>query len=96
MRHPRLVVGLFLRLSLLWHREIDALCFSNAKRASMLDKHPQHGGEVAAGAELPGMGFPAAPDGRVDQLIHPHIEDEHQHLLVISHRLRPRSCLVVA
>jgi len=48
----------------------------------MLDKHPEHGGEVATCAELLGMGLPAAPDGRVDQLIHPHIEDELQHIII--------------
>lgn len=60
---------------------------ADLKRPSMFCQNPHDGRELTATAELPGMGFPAASGARIQQLVHPHIEDElHQlwHLRLIG------------
>lgn len=75
-----------------YHQPRDLDCvgrfeMADLKWPSMLCHNPDDGGEVTAAAELLGMGFWAALGGRIQQLVHPQVEDELQqlwHLQLIS------------
>lgn len=58
--------------------------FPYFKHASIFCRDPGDGYELTALAELPGMGLPAALDGRMQQLVHPDVKDEVHHMLQLG------------